>query len=83
MLTAAESQAAEIFGPLWAALCRADSSRPTSYHHFPGVYNSAWLATLPLPIDEAMPPEQAVAFLEKGRQGRLEEYLGANAPKSI
>ncbi|HSX06088.1 MAG TPA: cupin domain-containing protein [Candidatus Saccharimonadales bacterium] len=54
--------AANFVGPLWAVIQGTGGPRPIqkSHHHFPKVFDAAWLNSLVLPIGEDRPEAQAV-----------------------
>jgi uncharacterized RmlC-like cupin family protein len=58
------SLAAPFVGGLWAAIRSADGPCPASqdYQHLPGVFDPAWLQTLPLPIGKNRPTRQTVSL---------------------
>jgi Cupin superfamily protein len=67
MNTGAERHAAEVTGTLWAAIHQAGGPRrPASagHQHWPGAFDQAWLAGLPLPIDQDRPAGAVVALLD-------------------
>lgn len=80
MATEAQQQAAEMVASLWPAIHCAGGPRPDSQQHyyFPDVYDPGWLATLPLPIDEARPLDQPVSLLEGGVRA-FEQHTGSSA----
>ena len=60
--------AAQLVGGLWAATYSANGPRPATleYKHFPGLFDPAWLASLPLPIGEQLPDSQSIALGGEG-----------------
>lgn len=74
------SLAAPFVGGLWAAVRSADGPRPTSqdYQHLPGVFDPAWLQTLPLPIGENRPTRQTISL---GKAMHLEQLSDEAAIK--
>lgn len=78
-MTAAQ-QAAEITGTLWAAINASEGAhRPASTGHqiYPEAFDAQWLASLPLPIDQARPPTIPVALLNE------EEFERHAAPQAL
>jgi hypothetical protein len=75
MTPAARTHAAEFFGTLWAALHDASATTPPipAPRHYASAYDPAWLATLPLPIED---PSQPVDLVEGGHFERHD-----NAPE--
>jgi hypothetical protein len=67
------SLAAPFVGGLWAGIRSVDGPRPArqDYQHLPGVFDPAWLQTLPLPIGENRPTRQTVSL---GRGTQLERF---------
>jgi hypothetical protein len=77
----AEQQAAEITGTLWAAIYAAGGvHRPVRAGHqlYPDALDGQWLASLPLPIDQARPPQAPVALLNEA-----DEFERHDAPKAL
>jgi hypothetical protein len=77
---APESLAAQFTGTLWAAIRSGDGPRPTHHElrHYPGAFDPAWLAALPLPTIETRPPAQQVALV---RYREYDRYINADALK--
>jgi hypothetical protein len=83
------SLAAPFVGGLWAAIRSVDGPRPANqdYHHLPGVFDPAWLQTLPLPIGENRPTRQTVSLGEDMHFERLSdeaavEHAYASQPRT-
>jgi hypothetical protein len=61
-LSAAEDQAARLTGLLWQAIDFSGGTSTRTYRHFPAALDPAWLAGLPLPTTQALPPHQPAAL---------------------
>ncbi|HSX06090.1 MAG TPA: hypothetical protein VLF69_06520, partial [Candidatus Saccharimonadales bacterium] len=56
--------AAEFVGPLWTAIRSADGPRPAKDHHhlIRGLFDAAWLGSLPLLVGKDRSEKQSVAL---------------------
>jgi hypothetical protein len=63
--TWATAAAAQITGPLWAAITAGGGLAATGWACYPGAYDLCWLASLPLPAGPRQPPGQPAALLDR------------------
>lgn len=77
-MTPAQSQAAQLTGTLWEAICLAGGTATRTPRHFGRAFDPAWLTTLPLPVSEARTPGQPVAMLDAAG-GQFERYTDSTA----
>jgi hypothetical protein len=75
-VNAAEDQAARLTGTLWEAVCFSGGTGTATCRHFPAALDPAWLAALPLPCGEALPPGQPVALIDAMHR-ELERHIQA------
>ena len=64
LATRPETTAAQITGPLWAAITAAGGLTATTWACYPAAYSPRWLAGLPLPAGTRQPPGQPAALLD-------------------
>jgi hypothetical protein len=63
-MTSEEEQAARLTGLLWQAVCFSGGIRTEAPGHFRGAFDRAWLAALPLPSADMLPPRQPAALID-------------------
>ena len=56
--------AAQVTGPLWAAITVAGGLAAPGHACYPRAYNPRWLAALPLPVGDRQTPGQPAALLD-------------------
>lgn len=68
-MTPDEERAARLAGSVWAAVNAAGGPGAAALTHLPAVLDPAWLAALPLPDPDALPPGHAVSMPGPAQDG--------------